>query len=85
MAGHCFDHRLTPMVPGQQWHQAERGIRMRAYVMATGTVFGLLVLAHGARVIAEGLQVAKNPFFAFTTVLAAGLCVWAWRLLTHRS
>jgi len=58
---------------------------MRAYIASTGAVFGLLALAHVARIIAEGLQLAKNPLFAFTTLLAAGLCVWACRLLTQRS
>jgi uncharacterized protein (DUF2062 family) len=54
---------------------------MRAYVITTAIVFSLLVLAHIARIFAEGLQVAWDPFFALSTVLAAGLCVWALRLL----
>jgi hypothetical protein len=57
---------------------------MRGYIATTGAVFGLLALAHVARVVAEGLQVAKNPLFAFTTVLCAGLCLWACRILTQR-
>jgi len=58
---------------------------MKAYVTTTGSVFGLLVLAHLARVIAEGPHVATDPLFVFMTVLAAVLCVWAGYLLRTRS
>ena len=54
---------------------------MRAYVITTGTVFGLVVLAHIWRGTAEGLALAKNPIYILTTLAAAGLSVWAWRLL----
>jgi hypothetical protein len=58
---------------------------MKAYVTTTGSVFGLLVLAHIARVVAEGPHVATDPFFAFMTVVAAALCAWAAYLLRTRS
>ena len=54
---------------------------MKAYIMTTGAVFGLLVLAHIWRVIEEGTSVAKNPLYVAITIIAAGLCLWAWRLL----
>ena len=54
---------------------------MKAYVITTGLVFGLLVLAHILRAIAEGSQVAKQPWFILTTVAAAALFAWAMRLL----
>jgi len=54
---------------------------MKAYVMTTGVVFGLLTLAHLLRMFIEGRQVATDPFFVLITVAAAGLCLWAWRLL----
>ena len=54
---------------------------MKAYVMTTGAIFGLIVLAHVARVVAEGPRLATDPFFVLLTVLAAALCVWAVRLL----
>ena len=54
---------------------------MRAYVATSGTVFALLVLAHIARVFAEGLRVASNPWFIASTLAATVLCVWAFRLL----
>ena len=54
---------------------------MKAYVMTTGAVFGLLTLAHIWRIVAEGPHLATNPSFVLITVAAATLCVWAWRLL----
>jgi len=54
---------------------------MKAYIMITGAVFGLLVVAHIWRAIEEGPGVVKNPFYIIITIAAAGLCLWAWRLL----
>jgi hypothetical protein len=54
---------------------------MRAYVITTGMVFGLVVLAHVWRAVEEGAHVAGEPVFLVSTVLAAALCAWAWRLL----
>jgi hypothetical protein len=54
---------------------------MRAYVLITGVIFGLITLAHIWRVFAEGLHLAASPVFILLTAVAAGLCFWAWRLL----
>jgi len=54
---------------------------MKAYVVTTGVVSGLLALAHVARVMMEGWGAAADPIFILTTVGSAGLCVWAWRVL----
>jgi len=54
---------------------------MKAYVMTTGTVFGLLVLAHIWRMIEEGPGLAKDPWYVLTTITGAALCFWAWRVL----
>jgi len=54
---------------------------MRAYVITTGAVFGLLTLVHIWRVLAEGAQVARDPWFILLTVAAALLSGWAWRLV----
>lgn len=53
---------------------------MRAYVVTTGVVFGLITLAHIARFIAEGPRLAAEPFFVLLTIFAASLCIWACRL-----
>jgi hypothetical protein len=58
---------------------------MRAYLITTGTVFGLITLAHLARVLTEGGHRAKDPVFVLLTLATAGLCGWAWRLLRRSS
>ena len=52
---------------------------MRAYTIATGVVFGLLVVAHVWRVYEEGSAVA-NPWFVGITVIAAAISIWAFTL-----
>jgi len=54
---------------------------MRAYVMVTGVIFGLITLAHIWRAIVEGSRLATEPAFILLTVAAAALCLWAVRLL----
>jgi hypothetical protein len=54
---------------------------MKAYIMTTGAVFGLLVVAHIWRIIEEGPDLAKDPLYIVITIAAAALCLWAWRLL----
>ncbi len=54
---------------------------MKAYIMTSGAVFGLLTLAHIWRAIEEGPGLAKDPWFVVITVFAAALCLWALRLL----
>ena len=56
---------------------------VKAYVMTTGTVFGLLTLAHLWRMIEER-QMATQPWYILITVAAGALCLWAW-LLVRRS
>jgi hypothetical protein len=55
--------------------------RMRAYLLTTGTLFGLLTIVHIWRIAAESLSVMKDPFFLAMTIASAGLCVWGFRLL----
>jgi hypothetical protein len=54
---------------------------MKAYVMTTGSVFGLLTLVHILRIVVEGLHLAKDPFYVLITIAAGSLCLWAWHLL----
>ena len=53
---------------------------MRAYVMTTGAVFGLLTLAHLWRYVVER-PLLTNPWHLAVTLIAGALGVWAWRLL----
>ena len=57
---------------------------MRTYVMVSGAMFVLLVLAHVARLLFEGVMVAFQPVFAASTVLGVGMSVWAWYLLRRK-
>lgn len=54
---------------------------MKAYIITTGTIFGLIVVGHFCRLFVEGTNVAKDPVFLFFTLLAASLCFWAGWLL----
>jgi hypothetical protein len=54
---------------------------MRAYVMTTGVIFFLLVVAHVWRMAAESWRLAREPEYIVITLIALGLSVWALRLL----
>jgi hypothetical protein len=56
---------------------------MKAYVMTTGAVFGLITVAHVLRIVAEGPHLLTEPLWIVLTLAAAGLSLWAWRLLRH--
>jgi uncharacterized membrane protein len=54
---------------------------MRTYAMVTGTIFGLIAVAHVVRVFAEGPRLLKDPVFVLLTILALALCFWGWWLV----
>jgi hypothetical protein len=54
---------------------------MKAYVMTTGVLFGLLTVAHIWRIFAERPDLASEPWYVLITIATAALCFWAWRLL----
>ena len=54
---------------------------MRAYLIATGLLFGGLTIAHVWRVIEEGTGLLRNPWWILISAAAAILCIWACRLL----
>jgi hypothetical protein len=54
---------------------------MRTYVLMTGVLFGLLALVHIWRAIVEGPHLATDPWYVLITLVAAGLSLWAWRLI----
>ena len=58
---------------------------MKAYLITTGTVFGLITLLHIWRMFADGVHMATDPIFIILTVLAAALSAWAWTLLRRFS
>ena len=54
---------------------------MRTYVLVTGIIFGLIVVAHAWRAFAEG---HLHPEVVVLTALSAALCGWAVALLRGR-
>ncbi len=58
---------------------------MKAYLITTGALFGLLALVHVVLTIAEWRRLAESLEFVIQGpgigILAAALCVWAFRLL----
>lgn len=58
---------------------------MKTYLATTGTIFALLAIMHVQRAIKESNDFATNPAeylaMAALGLIAAGLSVWAWRLL----
>jgi hypothetical protein len=55
---------------------ASRGA-MKAYVVTTGVVFGLLTVAHLLRMAGENPRLAADPAYIAITAASAALCVWA--------
>jgi hypothetical protein len=53
---------------------------MKSYVLISGIVFSLVVVAHIARVFAEGVDLLSSASFVFTSILSIALAGWAWRL-----
>lgn len=53
---------------------------MKMYVIITGVIFGLIVLAHGARMYLEP-HLATDPEYIALTLVATLLTVWAARLV----
>lgn len=54
---------------------------MKAYVITTGAIFGLITLAHIWRIFAEHEHLATDPWYILLTVLTAALFLWGCRLL----
>ena len=53
---------------------------MKAYLITTGTIFGLLVLMHVWRITVEP-NLVRDPWYWAITALAGALSVWAWWLV----
>jgi len=53
---------------------------MRAYLLTTGAIFGLVTVLHLWRMLGESPRLATDPWFVLLTVATAALCLWAWRL-----
>lgn len=54
---------------------------MKAYVITTGVIFGLITVAHLLRIVMENPHLATEPVYILLTVASAALCIWAWRIV----
>jgi hypothetical protein len=66
------------------WTARGREWTVKAYVAVTGVIFGVLALSHALRTIVEWPQSGLDAGFILIPavgVVAAGLGLWAWRLL----
>jgi hypothetical protein len=54
---------------------------MRAYVITTGLIFGLIVAVHIWRMLVENFAPLTQAPFVVLTMLALGLCAWSVYLL----
>lgn len=50
---------------------------MKAYILATGSVFALFTVAHAARVLVEGTYVLRETIFVLTTLISVALLIWS--------
>ena len=56
---------------------------MKAYLITSGSIFGLITIAHILRILAAGeSHLATDPWFILLTIAAAALSIWAWRLVS---
>ena len=59
---------------------------MKAYLITTGVVFGLLTIAHIWRMVSEsGFHGDRDPWFIVITLISAGFAIWAFQLLRKTS
>jgi len=56
---------------------------MKAFLAVTGSLFGVLVIAHLLRFHAEP-RLLHDPWYWVITIVAAVLSVWAWTLVFRR-
>jgi hypothetical protein len=54
---------------------------MKAYLITTGTLFGLITMAHVWRMIEEGMELVQQPWYVLLTIVTAAMTVWAFNLL----
>ena len=54
---------------------------MKTYLATTGTLFGLLTVAHLWRMLVAEPDMARDPWYLLITAISAVFCGWAVRLL----
>ena len=54
---------------------------MKAYIITSATLFGLITVAHLLRIMMEGARLLTEPVYILLTLLSAALSVWGWYVL----
>ena len=58
---------------------------LKSYLLTTGSLFGLVAIAHAARTFAEWSRLTADPWFIVEGpglgVVAGAIAFWSWRLL----
>jgi hypothetical protein len=54
---------------------------MKAYIITSAAIFGLITMAHLLRVVMEGSRLATEPVYILLTLGSAALSVWGWYVL----
>jgi hypothetical protein len=75
--------RMFPTRSARRSSANIRRNRMKAYVIVTGILFGLVTLAHLWRMYEEP-RLVTNPSFLSITILTAALSLVAWRVARRR-
>lgn len=50
---------------------------MRSYLVTSGGIFFLILVAHAVRLASEGAGLALEPSFAASSVVTICMCLWA--------
>jgi hypothetical protein len=77
---------LTSAPPSPRFELGHDGGRMKAYLLVTGSLFGLVGVAHLLRLFLEpGHTISSDPWFfggnMALFVVGGGVAAWAFRLL----
>ena len=54
---------------------------MKAYIITSAAIFGLLTVAHLLRIVMESSRLATEPVYILITLASAALSVWGWYVL----
>lgn len=71
--------------PRSAGHSLGEDPDMKAFLLTAGIAFGLIVVAHVWRVIAESSALARDPWFILLTLVAAAMSAWAFYLARARA
>lgn len=54
---------------------------MKAYIITSAAIFGLITVAHLVRIMMEGARLFSEPVYILLTLASAALSVWGWYVL----